>query len=76
MSERDKPHIRQARVEMTPDERMNVPNAARYLGRPPSTLKFWRYRDSGPRFVRVGRGVFYFKADLDAFIGARPSAAE
>jgi hypothetical protein len=59
---------------------MTETEAADYLGEiPPATLKQWRYRGTGPAFVRVGpRHVRYRKVDLDDFAEAgrvEPSVA-
>jgi hypothetical protein len=60
--------IEQPRVRVLPDGRMARDDAARYLGHKPKTLAMWAFQGKGPRFVRVGGRVFYFKEDLDAFI--------
>lgn len=45
--------------------------AGEYLCNTPiSTLQWWRTTGRGPRYVKVGRKVFYRPADLDAFIAA------
>jgi excisionase family DNA binding protein len=44
--------------------------AADHLGLSIATLRAWRHRGRGPRFVRFGRAVRYLRADLDAFIRA------
>ena len=44
--------------------------AAEHLGLSIATLRAWRHRSRGPRFVRFGRAVRYLRADLDAFIRA------
>ncbi|MFT4563807.1 MAG: excisionase family DNA binding protein [Gammaproteobacteria bacterium] len=53
-------------------ERLNRPEAARYLGVSVNTLEVWastgRYELP---FVRIGRRVFYRRSDLDAFIDRR-----
>lgn len=43
---------------------------AEQLGLSIATLRAWRHRGKGPRFVRFGRAVRYLRADLDAFIRA------
>jgi hypothetical protein len=35
-----------------------------------ATLRAWRHRGKGPRFLRFGRAVRYLPADLDEFIHA------
>jgi excisionase family DNA binding protein len=44
--------------------------AAEHLGLSIATLRAWRHRGKGPRFVRFGRAVRYLRADLDDFIRA------
>lgn len=44
--------------------------AAEHLGLSIATLRAWRHRGRGPRFVRFGRAVRYLRADLDTFIRA------
>ena len=51
-----------------PDGRMDRKEAAKYLGVKPQTLALWLAQKKGPRHVRVGGRIFYFKHDLDAFI--------
>lgn len=45
-----------------------------------ATLRAWRHRGQGPRFLRLGRAVRYLPADLEEFVrasavnaGAEPS---
>ena len=55
--------------------------AAKYLGYEPSTLRFWRARQKGPRFIKPnGRVIRYRQEDLDAWLdaqeqGGSPAAA-
>ena len=44
--------------------------AAEHLGLSIATLRAWRHRGKGPRFVRFGRAVRYLRADIEAFIRA------
>lgn len=43
---------------------------AERLGLAVATLRAWRHRGTGPRFLRFGRAVRYLAADLDEFIRA------
>jgi hypothetical protein len=56
------------RVRVLPDGRMTRDDAARYLGHQPKTLAMWHLQGKGPRSVKVGGRVFYFREDLDRFI--------
>lgn len=42
--------------------------AAKVLGLSVATLRAWRLRRRGPRYLRFGRAVRYLIADLDRFI--------
>ncbi len=41
---------------------------AAYLGVPELTLKEWRYKGKGPRFVKVGKHVRYRWPDIEDWI--------
>ena len=44
-----------------------------------ATLATWRCRGKGPRYVRFGRAIRYFEADLDAYAESHavdPEASE
>jgi predicted DNA-binding transcriptional regulator AlpA len=43
---------------------------AERLGPSVATLRAWRHRGTGPRFLRFGRAVRYLAADIDEFIRA------
>ena len=57
-----------------PDGRMDRKNAASYLGCAPKTLADWATKGTGPEYRLVGGRVFYFKAALDAWIGAQSAS--
>jgi predicted DNA-binding transcriptional regulator AlpA len=40
------------------------------LGLSVATLRAWRHRRQGPRFLRLGRAVRYLPADLEDFVRA------
>ncbi|MCD6056412.1 MAG: hypothetical protein K0R12_1374 [Gammaproteobacteria bacterium] len=61
--------IQSVLVDMFPDGRFNVENAARYLGLSPKTLATLRVNGQGPRFIKRGR-IFYYLDDLDAWLNA------
>ena len=63
--------IEQVAVRVLPDGRLSAADAAKYLGHAEKTLAMWRLRGIGPRFRRVGGRIFYFLADLDAFIAGK-----
>jgi len=43
---------------------------AERLGLSVATLRAWRHRGKGPRFLRLGRSVRYLPSDLDDFVRA------
>jgi len=50
-----------------PDGRLDVPNAAAYLGLSKKTLAMMRCDGTGPKYIKRGR-IFYFRDDLDSWI--------
>lgn len=42
--------------------------AAPYIKHAPSTMHRWRVEGSGPPYIKLGRKVFYRRADLDSFL--------
>lgn len=49
-------------------DRMNVEKAADYLGCSESHLNNMRSQGRGPRYLRLGKRVFYRASDLDAYV--------
>jgi predicted DNA-binding transcriptional regulator AlpA len=47
---------------------MTEHEVARRLRISAATLRAWRVRRKGPRYVRFGRAVRYLSADIDRFI--------
>jgi hypothetical protein len=45
--------------------------AAKLIHQEPSTLATWRSAKKGPAYYKVGRRVFYSRADLEAWIASR-----
>lgn len=66
--------IDQVKVRILPDGRLSRRDAARYLGLHPGTLSNLQMRGKGPRAVKVGGRVFYYRSDLDDFI--RPAGGQ
>jgi len=58
---------------------LNNEEAAAALGISPNTLKIWRCRGKGPRFIKLGEskqaGVAYDHADVEAWKSARKFAS-
>ena len=65
--------IQSVTIQMFPDGRLDVKNAARYLGLKEKTLAMMRSIGSGPKFIKRGH-IFYFKEDLDCWINASGKA--
>jgi hypothetical protein len=64
------------RVRVLPDGLMDRKNAAEYLGHAGKTLAQWAIQGKGPRSVKVGGRVFYFRTDLDEFIRSGSAHSE
>lgn len=60
--------VETVRVRVLPDGRMDADNASTYLGKSPKTMAMWRIQGKGPRWVKVGGRIYYFRCDLDAFV--------
>ena len=60
----------------TRDQTQGTPRAlterevAERLGLSVATLRAWRHRGKGPRFLRLGRSVRYLPSDVDDFVRA------
>lgn len=55
----------------TPNQKLETPEAAAYVGNATKTLEKWRVVGGGPRFIKNGRKVVYEVADLDAWLESR-----
>lgn len=53
------------------DGRMNPAAVQRDFGIAIKTLAIWRTDGTGPRFVKVGGRVFYFREDVERFCQGR-----
>lgn len=69
-------HLEEVKVRVLPDGRLSRADAAKYLGLAPGTLANWDSKGEGPRSVTVSNRIFYYLADLQAFVatGARKAA--
>lgn len=57
------------------DELLDPDELAALLGVRPSTVRSWRSRGMGPRYVRIGGGYRYRRIDIDAYLDAGGDAA-
>jgi hypothetical protein len=55
-------------VYIFPDGRMRSKDASLYTGFSEGTLANWRVKGNGPRFIKRGNRVFYFKTDIDNWL--------
>ncbi|ART69928.1 hypothetical protein BTO20_16300 [Mycobacterium dioxanotrophicus] len=49
-------------------------DVADVLGIPRATLKYWRHSGNGPKCARIGRHVFYRKADVETWLSEQFSS--
>ncbi len=70
----DEAEIEPVRIRILPDGRMNRENAAKYVDRAAKTLAMWAMEGKGPPTHKAGGRVFYFKKDLDDFLGIEAAA--
>lgn len=54
-------------VMTTSSDEMTSDQVAERLGVQSQTVRAWRLRGAGPRFMKVGRRVVYRSADVEAF---------
>lgn len=58
---------------------LNNHETAELIGVTPATLRFWRCKGKGPRYIKLGKspraGVCYDPADIDAWKTARKFAS-
>jgi predicted DNA-binding transcriptional regulator AlpA len=54
---------------------MNEQQVAEVLGRPPRTLRQWRYLGTGPKFLKVGAAVRYRPSDVEDWLRAQEREA-
>ena len=57
------------KIQAFPDGRLDVANAANYLGLKEKTLAMMRCKGNGPKFIKRGR-IFYFQEDLHDWLNA------
>lgn len=55
-------------IQILPDGRMNVANAAAYLGISTKSLACYRSQGRGPAFTKLGKLCFYHRGDLDVWV--------
>lgn len=60
--------VRERSIIVTPDGRLTRAQAAKYLGVAPQTLANWHTQGRGPKSMKLGGKVFYWLADLEAFL--------
>lgn len=67
---RDGPGLKDTTVDERRTHALTEHEVARQLGLSVATLRAWRLRHRGPRFVRFGRAVRYLAPDIERFIKA------
>lgn len=50
---------------------LTAAEVAEFLGVPVNSLKMWRYRRTGPPWLKVGRHVRYRRGDLERWLDRR-----
>jgi excisionase family DNA binding protein len=68
----ERAHQQNARTSMSDhhSHALTEHEVARQLGLSVATLRAWRLKGKGPRFVRFGRAVRYLAADVERFVEA------
>lgn len=55
---------------------MNEHDVARLTGLSVASVRRWRLRRVGPRYVKIGAAVRYRRSDIEAWLSSRPSGGE
>jgi hypothetical protein len=58
-------------MQISPDELLSTEATAAELHIQPGTLTTWRASGRGPNYVKVGRSIFYRRADIAEWLGAQ-----
>lgn len=53
---------------------LNLPEASQFTRVPEATLRYWRSQGTGPPSFKLGRRIFYRKADVDAWLAEQMNA--
>lgn len=65
-------------TSVDPEELLDCGETAKLLRQELQTLAAWRCKGRGPEYVKIGRGVFYRRPAISAWLAqqiVRPSAA-
>lgn len=57
-----------------PTEWMNSVEVAEMVRAPEQTLRYWRWKGTGPKGTKVGRRVLYRRSDVEAWLVERERA--
>jgi hypothetical protein len=57
------------------EQLMSTDEVAEVLGRPPRTLRQWRYLGVGPKYLKVGAAVRYRPRDVESWLKAQEREA-
>ena len=66
----DEPNRRDLTDGSQPPRALTERHVAEQLGLSVATLRAWRHRGKGPRFLRLGRSVRYLPSDVYDFVCA------
>ncbi|MDP9094405.1 MAG: helix-turn-helix domain-containing protein [Actinomycetota bacterium] len=56
------------------DDLLTTAEVATILRAPVSTVRYWRYLDTGPKSFKLGRRVVYRRSDVHAWLAEREAA--
>ena len=57
-------------MNVHPSQALTEHEVAARLGLSVATLRAWRLKRKGPRYVRLGRAVRYLEVDINRFVNA------
>jgi hypothetical protein len=58
-------------MTIDPSELIPSDDAASLLHQKPATLTAWRNQERGPAYLKIGRAIYYRRADLSDWLAAQ-----
>ncbi|HEY0889664.1 MAG TPA: helix-turn-helix domain-containing protein [Nocardioides sp.] len=58
------------------DPLVTIEELAERIRTPEATLRFWRYKGTGPKSFKLGRRVMYRQSDIDSWLEDQYAASQ
>ena len=60
-------------IQNTLEDSLNEYDVARVCGLSVASVRRWRFRKKGPRYLKIGAAVRYKRQDVSAWLESRPT---